>query len=357
LSEDRWSERDTTPERIEAALRELLHESHAADATLVPARVLNLVVLADREWRGEVINRLERVGRYHPSRTILCTVQDGKRDIDASVTVSADDEHEGGTVGVLRENVEISLGPSHLGRLATIVDPIVVSELPTLLWSPHSLDEAVESLLPIVDVVLIDTDDPVYFDGPAAALSRAVELLDSNVHIVDLAWLRTIAWRERLAGSFSEPTRADALTGLRRVYVRHHHGSIVSALLLTGWLASRLGWMPSALEPAPGGASRAAAVRSEGGPSVSIEFDPVDQAVRGLAGVTVSGSSGFSLAFDRAPGGLIAREQRAGSKPRQWQMFGASRGEGGILGEGVRQALIRDSTYVPALHAARSFTE
>jgi hypothetical protein len=130
----------------------------------------------------------------------------------------------------------------------------------------------------------------------------------------------------------------------------------VSALLLTGWLSSRLGWIPSELVPAAGGARQAAAVRSSGGPSVSIEFDPVDQAIRGLAGVTVTGSAGFSLSFDRAPGGLLAHEQSAGAKPREWQLFGASRGEGGILGEGVRQALIRDPTYGPALQAARSFS-
>ncbi len=355
ITEERWAERDTTPERIEAALRQLLRESHAVDATLVPARVLNLVVVADREWRGEVANRLERVGRYHASRTILCTVEEGKRTIDASATVSGDTTREG-SVGVLRESVEIALGPGHLSRIDTIVDPVLVSELPTVLWSPHSFDEAVEALLTKVDVILIDTDDPVYFDGPGAALSRAAQLSDSNVHVVDLAWLRTIAWRERLAGSFTEPTRVGLLDGVRRIYVRHHDGSIVSALLLTGWLASRLGWSPSPLEPAPGGASRATATR-EGAGAVTIEFDPVQQSIRGLAGVTVSGSSGFSLSFDRAPGGLIAREQRAGAKPRQWQLFGASRGEGGILGEGVRQALIRDHTYRPALQAARSFSQ
>ncbi len=49
MTEARWSERDTTPERIESALRELLRESHAEDESLVPARVLNLVVVADRE--------------------------------------------------------------------------------------------------------------------------------------------------------------------------------------------------------------------------------------------------------------------------------------------------------------------
>jgi hypothetical protein len=37
-----------------------------------------------------------------------------------------------------------------------------------------------------------------------------------------------------------------------------------------------------------------------------------------------------------------------------WTVLGASRGEGGILGEGVRQALLRDPTYGPALACART---
>ena len=37
-----------------------------------------------------------------------------------------------------------------------------------------------------------------------------------------------------------------------------------------------------------------------------------------------------------------------------FQVLGASRGEAGILGEGVRQALLRDPTYKPALSAARA---
>jgi glucose-6-phosphate dehydrogenase assembly protein OpcA len=354
VSEARWSEGDTTPERIEAALRELLREQHAADESLVPARVLNLVVVADREWRGEVVNRLERLGEYNASRTILCTVEEGRHRLDATATVSGDGAGPG-RVGVLRENVEIEMGPSHLGRVDTIIDPVIVSELPTLLWSPHSYDEAVESLLGLVDVILIDTDDPVYFDGPGAALTRAAELSDSSVYVVDLAWLRTVPWRERLAGSFENPARREALQSLKRIYVRYNPASVVSAVLLVGWLASRIGWQPNALEPAPGGALRGTATRSGGG-SITLEFNPVPQGTRGIAGVTVTGDAGFSLSLDRGPGGLLAREQRAGVKPQQWRMFGTSRGEGGILGDGVRQALLRDPTYRPALEAARSLT-
>jgi hypothetical protein len=75
--------------------------------------------------------------------------------------------------------------------------------------------------------------------------------------------------------------------------------------------------------------------------------------VPGLAGVTVCCPADFALSLDRGPGGLRAKEASSEGAEREWQVLGASRGEGGILGEGVRQALLRDPTYGPALAAAR----
>ena len=54
-----WSERDTTPSRIEEAMRELLRERHAADAGSVPARVLNLVVVVDAPDLRSSLARLQ----------------------------------------------------------------------------------------------------------------------------------------------------------------------------------------------------------------------------------------------------------------------------------------------------------
>ena len=51
-SEAVWSEQDTTPAAVDAALRHLLTERHAEDEAFVPARVLNLVAIVDRQWRG-----------------------------------------------------------------------------------------------------------------------------------------------------------------------------------------------------------------------------------------------------------------------------------------------------------------
>ena len=61
LGPGRWAAEDTSPGAIEAYLRELLKERFAEHDTFAPARVLNLVVVADDEWKGEIQNRLDRV--------------------------------------------------------------------------------------------------------------------------------------------------------------------------------------------------------------------------------------------------------------------------------------------------------
>jgi glucose-6-phosphate dehydrogenase assembly protein OpcA len=345
VSEDVWSAQDTNPDAIEAALRELLRERHAANEALAPARVLNLVVIVDREWKGEIANRLGRVGRYHASRTVLCAVEEGRTALDAIATVSYEEPRDG-TLGVMHENVEIDLGPQHLRALQTIVDPVLIGEIPTVVWSPHGHPEAVEALLPLVDVMLIDSDD---IDEPTEAFARA-EHLREYAYIVDLAWLRTTPWRERLAATFDLPERLAELSEITEVEVRHQNASMASALLLAGWLASRLHWQHSRLARS-GGRAAGQVRKGEGDVIVSLESAPQD--APGLVGVTVASAQGDSLSLQRGAGGLDATERRADGTEREWKILGASRGEGGILGEGVRQALLRDPTYLPALDAAR----
>jgi glucose-6-phosphate dehydrogenase assembly protein OpcA len=341
LTEDVWAEQDTTPDAIDDALRRMLHELHAADGTLAPARVLNLVVVVDHDWKGEVANRLARVGRYHASRTVLCSVEEGRTTLDGRAVMRWDNPDDG--VGVIQEQVEIDLGPAQLRALETVVDPVIRSELPTLLWCPHGHLDAVRSLRGVIDVMLIDSDDqPV----PADGLSLAAELLQS-AYVVDLAWLRTTPWRERLAASFDPADRRERLERISALTVRHQRNSPASALLLAGWLSSRLGWQAERLA-----ASNGSGLHGRAG-AVEISLETSDQEAPGLAGVTVNFSHGFSLSLDRARGGLCARQQDVDGTERTWQVLGASRGEGGILGEGVRQALLRDPTYGPALSCAR----
>jgi glucose-6-phosphate dehydrogenase assembly protein OpcA len=343
-----WSEQDTSPAAIEAALRELLFEQHARSEAYVPARVLNLVVIVDRDWKGEIQNRLEGVGRYHPSRTILCAVERGRETIDAWATMTAEGDPRPGEFALCRERVVLDIGPRHLKHLDTIVDPLVVSDIATLVWAPHGHAEGIDALLRLAQVVLVDSiNEP----DSATALTRAKQLA-AGAYVVDLAWLRSTPWRERIASTFDPPQWREELRRINGVTVRHRPDSGTAGLLLFGWLASRLGWRPGSLLSHDGSAvGRARGAREE----VELRLEPDDQqSAPGLAGITVETSSGMSLSLDRGPGGLSARRRTQKRGESSWTVMGASRGEGGILGEGIRQALLRDPTYTPALAAAEA---
>jgi len=343
-----WRDSDTTPGAIEAALRNLLNERHGENACYVPARVLNLVCVVDREWSGEIANRLSGVGRYHASRTVVCSVDRRRTKLSAVATISAEADPKPGTFALVRETVVVDVGEEHLEHLDSIVDPLVVSDLATVVWAPHGHAEAVDSLLDLSQVVLLDSvDEP----EPADAIARALAL-GEQAYVVDLAWLRSTPWRERIAATFDPDLLRPDLKTISAVTVRHHPESRIAALLLVGWLGARLDWNCGPLGSDRHGvlAGNVHARRQD----VALRLEPDESLdVRGLSGLTLETASGRRLELDRGPGGLKARYRNTTKDvEREWTVMGASRGEAGILGEGIRQALLRDPTYRPALQRA-----
>src|SRR5688500_11889414 len=234
MNEDVWSARDTSPSQIEAALRDLLGRRYQSDRAFVPARVLHLVVIVDRGFRGEVENRLARVGRYHPSRLVLAAVEEGRTQLDAVATVAADDAvHRPGHIAVGRERIEVEIGPQHLSSLDSIVDPLLVADLTTMVWAPHGHHAGVEALRRLANIVLVDTqDEPDVSEG----FQRAEDLTHS-AYVVDLAWLRSTPWCERVAATFDPGPMRRALGAIERVVVRHRPDSTAAGVLFCGWLA------------------------------------------------------------------------------------------------------------------------
>jgi hypothetical protein len=350
VSDAVWSAQGTTPDAIEAALRGMLAERHAENGGFVPARALNMIVFVDHQWSGEIANRLRGVGRFHASRLVVLSYEPRRERLDALATVASEGDPRPGELSLLRETVVVEIGDRHLDDLYTIADPLVVSDLPTLLWSPHGHHEVMDELLGLAQAVLLDSvDEPVWRE----AVERAREL-SGRTYVVDLAWLRSTPWRERIATTFDPPRLRRELGLIEGLTIHHHPDSTIAAILLVGWLASRLGWdVPplSAHDDALVGVGRArrqdVALRLQAAPELSV---------RGLAGLTLQTASGWRLRLDRGPGGLHAYRSDPGGVERDWTLLGASRGEAGILGEGIRQALLRDPTYAPALAAAAQMT-
>lgn len=353
VSDAVWSAQDTTPAEIESALRDLVSDRHRENDCYVAARALNLVCIVDAQFSGEIANRLRRVGRYHASRTVVCSVTPGRTTIDARATVASEADPRPGEFSIMRETVVVSVGERHLPRLAQVVDPLVVTDLATVAWSPHGHREAVDSLVtaaggarPVAQCIMLDSaDEP----DQREALDRVCSLAQ-RAGVVDLGWLRTTPWRERLAAHYDPADRRPELGTISKVSVRHGADSLISGLLLVGWLCDRLGWRPDALTR-HGDLLRGHA-RSRRG-EVELRLEPVDRMrAPGLSGVEIRSDSGTALNLERGEGGLTARRTERSGEERSWTVLGASRGEAGILGEGIRHTLLPDATYAPALAAA-----
>jgi len=339
-----WRAEDTTPAAIEAALRALLTEARTRSENYVPARSLNLVCIVNREYSGEIANRLRGVGRFAASRTVVCSVSPKRTTLDATASIAVPTETHAGMHAPMRETIVLEVGPRHLPHLETIVDPLVVTDIPTVVWSPHGHPEALAALLGLAQVVLVDSGDE---PDPADAVARSSALME-RAYVVDLAWLRSTPWRERIAATFDPEKLRGDLRLISNVVVRHHPDSSLAGLMLVGWMASRLDWRVSRLSTDGAGTQtgRAAARRQD--VQLRLQVDRTMR-VRGLAGIELETASGRWLRLDRGAGGLRARYRGPRQNDREWTIVGASRGEAGILGEGIRQALLRDNTYRPAL--------
>ena len=148
------------------------------------------------------------------------------------------------------------------------------------MWAPHGHTEALDSLRRLAQIVLVDSQDEPDVTG---ALRRAADL-SGYAYVVDLAWLRSTPWRERVAAAFDPPALRAALAGVSAVTVRHRQDSLAAALLFCGWLSSRLGWKAESLAASRRRADRPRARPPAGGPH---QPDAGEQDSPGLAGVTI----------------------------------------------------------------------
>ena len=350
MSEDVWSERDTNPDAIEAALREMLRERHAANQALAPARVLNLVVVVDRSWKGEIANRLERVGRYHASRTILCAVEEGRDTLDAVAVMSYEDS-PGGGIGVMRETVEIDMGPEHLSGLETIVDPVVVSELPTVLWCPHGHDDAVAR------APRDHRRDPARLRRHARR-GRGARARAGGAELRVRCRPRVAAHDAvaRAPGRELRPAGAPAVAArsIDGFTIRHQASSTASALLLVG--LARV--TPALGHPAARVGERRRAARAGLHLELALHRHQARDGRPGGAGTRRDHRDARRLRAVAGPRrGRAPRpgSDRPGTASTPGWCSAPPAARAGSSGEGVRQALLRDPTYGPALGVARGF--
>jgi glucose-6-phosphate dehydrogenase assembly protein OpcA len=245
---------------IERELRELWEGMAVAkegapgsDRPVLRACVQNLVVYAPGEnAREEVLEVLAEVSERHPSRMLVLLPRPDRPELHTSAYVTALCHLAGKSKQVCCEQIVIEAGPEGLRHLRSIVQPLLVPDLPVVLWwreePPADGERLFEELRDGANRVIFDSST---LGDPASELARLVARLGDSrwTGYSDLAWAALTPWRSLLAGLFDVPSNRPQLGLLDRVEIDAvaPSGSTlpVHPLLLAGWLATRLGWRRS----------------------------------------------------------------------------------------------------------------
>jgi glucose-6-phosphate dehydrogenase assembly protein OpcA len=189
------------------------------------------------------------------------------------------------------------LSGSSLADLARgAVTPLLVPDLPVMVLFFTAPDEDVLSrLAKLVDRVVLDSRRQ-----PLAGLARVARIAAGGgaADLEDLAWRETGRWRRLLCDFFDEASARPLLSEVKEVEVEHG-GSVTTAALLAGWLASRLGWE---MERSQSRSREVRAALRRGGGNVEVvlrETTVAGAAGAGIAGVSLRSGEGHEAPFVR----------------------------------------------------------
>lgn len=221
------------------------------DGTLaLRSSVLNLIVVTDEASAPEVTRSVSNLAGRYPARAIvlISDPEDPNSNVDAQLSAFCN-VRGGGGAQVCAEQVTIHAEGPPANHLESLAGPLLIPDLPVFLWypgafSPHSQEFAAMSDL--ADRVIVDS---------AAREDREESLREmafltgrgGGPAVGDLQWVGLSPWRSLLADAFGSPERAAELEKIASAEVLYAPGGECRALLLVGWLASALGWIPKGL--------------------------------------------------------------------------------------------------------------
>jgi hypothetical protein len=223
---------------VDTALARLRSEA-AEEGPSMRTSVMTHIAWVPHGWREPARAALKGMAERHPSRTILLFPEPNADDnrIDARAEVECWEVPDTDR-GLVTEVVELTLRGARAGAPASVVEPLLISDLPVFLrWRGEPPWDApeLEQLLGVTDRLIVDSTEWERLPGPYRQLAQLFPLCA----VSDIAWARTSRWREHLATLWPE------IAEVRTVRVR---GTAAQAWLLCGWLRSRLEREDIALE-------------------------------------------------------------------------------------------------------------
>jgi glucose-6-phosphate dehydrogenase assembly protein OpcA len=252
------------------------------------------------------------IAAQHPSLAIVVREEPNVRSgrIDASIATHA--LSPSSTSKAQCDIISLRVAGATGEHLAALVDPLLISGVPTYLWwldtPPFGTKELVDALR-ICDAMVVDS---ARFDRPYHSFMGLADLAlhsHKRLGVADFQWARLAPWRETIAQFFEPMDRRAFVSGIAELgidYVGEGRGNRTAAALLIGWFASALGWKVQRAVGGSGGVVVAHFAMANGRQlEVAFRSVPKTHLAQGeLSAVRIAGASAgstFRLTVQRDP--------------------------------------------------------
>lgn len=270
-----------------------------------------LAVSATQAEERRALRTCRIIGAQHPAQAIVIREDTGARAraIDAWIVT---DVHRPDTACAIEcEILTLHVPGAAANHVSALVDPLLVSGVPTFLWwmgTPPFGRAELHDALRVCDALVFDSSR---FEEPYHAfrgLSRLISTAHHKLGLADIQWSRLRPWREAIAQFFMPHDRRRFLAGITEIgidYAGMGRGNRIAATMITGWIASSLGWR---LQRATAGSGGVVATRyTTGRRSIEVRLRsvPKEHLANGeLSAVRIGGIAGgttFRLEVLRDP--------------------------------------------------------
>ena len=225
------------------------------EGAVLRARVANLMVFIPNRAKLDEINAtLLELSPAHPCRALVVTVETDAPEHDIEMYISSFCRRgiDAETTDLCCEEVTLVAGGSFVAELPSATLPLLIPDLPVFLWW-HNIftlnDSLFEPLCRGANRLIVDS---VAFlpEGLSAIAKLCGSRNQLRLGVSDINWERLTFWRGLLASFYDVPQYHSALGALSAIEVDYSapesSAQMIApqAMLIAGWLASRLGWEP-----------------------------------------------------------------------------------------------------------------
>ena len=214
---------------IEDQLARLREKEAGDNAPVLRTSTMTHLVWAPPSWLPQARATLTGLHDRHPARTIFL-IPEPRRSRGITAATSLQAVQVDGNREAYAEVIEVHLGGKAVEHPASIVLPLLIADLPVFCrWRGEPAWESgrLAELTGVADRLVVNSSE---WRGLPGAYDRLAGLFD-RIAVSDIAFSRTLAWRARLAESWP---------GIAEIQKLRVEGPKADALLLAGWLRSRL---------------------------------------------------------------------------------------------------------------------